>query len=261
MRKLLLLVFSFFCIISISNAQTTAKDFNKEDCNGNMRHLFADLDSGNAVVLFYFMSNCATCPPPAQKIQEMANNVMKTYPGKVKAYAIPYNNSTKCSYTATWVTTNNLPLFTPLDSGASHVAYYGGFGMPTVVLLGGKDHKVLFSTLSFSTSDTTTMRNEILQLFGAATSVQPLQKNASTFNIYPNPASNNVSVNIDLNEAAEVLVDVADITGKQVAVILNGKVKGKTSHQFNTNLLPNGIYFVRLQANGKTSTQKISVIH
>jgi hypothetical protein len=127
--------------------------------------------------------------------------------------------------------------------------------------LGGTDHKVLFSTLSFSTSDTTTMRDEILQLFGAATSVQQLQNNASTFNIFPNPACNNVSVNIDLNEAAEVLADVADITGKRVAVIFKGKVNGKTTQKFDTNILPDGIYFVRLQANGKISTQKISVIH
>ncbi len=167
MKKSALLFITCLLISNMARSQTTAMNFNKRDCNGTIHNLFADLDAGNAVILHFYMASCGSCPPPAQKMQAMANNIMKTYPGKIKAYAIPYNNSITCSYSSTWVSSNGLSLFTPLDSGATQVSYYGGFGMPTIVLLGGSDHKVLFSTLSFSTSDTTTMRNKILTLFGA----------------------------------------------------------------------------------------------
>ena len=42
-------------------------------------YLFADLDAGNAVVLFYFMPSCGSCPPPARKVQTMMTNVLKQY--------------------------------------------------------------------------------------------------------------------------------------------------------------------------------------
>ncbi len=248
-------------VATISKAQTTAMNFNKMDCNGNQHNLFADLDAGNVVILHFFMPNCGSCPPPAQKIQKMANNVMKTHPGKIKAYALPYNNSTTCSYSATWVSSNGLSLYAPLDSGAAQVAYYGGFGMPTVVVLGGKDHKILFSTQSFSTSDTTDIRDAILASLNSNTGIAELPSAVKTFSVFPNPASENVSINFDLNETSTVLIDITDITGKQVAIIMNEKQNGVVTKQFNTAALPNGNYFVRLQTNGKTITQKLNIAH
>jgi hypothetical protein len=43
------------------------------------------------------MPNCASCPPPAQKIQTMANNILANHPGVITAYAMPFNNTTTCS--------------------------------------------------------------------------------------------------------------------------------------------------------------------
>lgn len=248
-------------VITISKAQTTGMQFSGKDCNGNSVDLFADLDAGKVVILHFFMPSCGSCPPPAQKIQAMANNINKTHPGKVKGYAFPFQNSTTCSYAATWVSSNGLgTLYTAMDSGAAHVAHYGGFGMPTVVVLGGTDHKILFSTMSFSTSDTTEMRDKILALLGT-TGIADLPSAVNAFSVYPNPASDNVSINLDLKEASNLLIDVTDITGKQVAVILNEKQNGVVTKQFSTSSLPNGNYFVRLQVDGKTATQKLVINH
>jgi hypothetical protein len=192
----------------------------------------------------------------------MANNVNAMHPGMVKGYAFPYQNSTTCVYAASWVSTNALSaLYAPMDSGATHVAHYGGLGMPTVVVLGGADHRVLFSTLSFSTADTTTMRDSILALLEAPSAITNLPSAVSSFNVFPNPANNNVSINFNLKETSNILIDVTDIAGKQVEIIMNEKQNGAVTKQFNTALLPNGNYFVRLQVNGKTVTQKLTVIH
>lgn len=258
MKKSIYLIIALICISSITKAQTTAMNFNKADCNGNMRNLFADLDAGNAVVLFYYMPSCGSCPPPAQKIQTMANNIMKSYPGKVKAYAFPYQNNTPCSYTKSWVAPPNLSLYIPMDSGEAQVAHYGGFGMPTVVLVGGTNHSVLFSTLSFSTSDTTIMRDKIIALF-TGTGINDIKSTEPSFTVYPNPVNGNASVNFTIPESANCNLSIIDITGKQVALIMNEKQSGIVTKQFSTTGLPNGIYFVKLQVNEQSSFHKIII--
>lgn len=261
MKKIILIIGLITTASMPSFAQTTAMNFNKMDCNGNPANLFADLDAGKAVILFYYMPSCGSCPPPAQKIQAMANNINATHPGKVKAYAFPFNNTTACSYSQTWVTSNAISLYAPMDSGANAVAYYGGFGMPTVVLVGGSNHRVMFSTLSFSTGDTTTMRDSILALI-APTGISEIPDNINSIDIYPNPAATSVTVSVDLKEQSNLLIDIVDITGKQVAVISQDKkVTGSIMKHFNTEPLANGVYMIRVNANGKLINRKINVLH
>jgi len=259
MKKSIFTVMVLMFVLTISKAQTTAMQFIGVDCSGNPVNLFSDLDAGKAVVLFYYMPSCGSCPPPAQKIQKMANNINAKYPGKVKGYAFPFQNVTTCSYSSSWVSSNGLSsIYTAMDSGEAQVAHYGGFGMPTVVVVGGKDHKVLFSTLSFSTSDTTEMRNKILALLEGTSSVD-LPTIVSTFKIFPNPTTDNTTITIDLKETSNVKIDIIDITGKQIVVVMDENQRGLITKQFNTAILPKGLYFVRLQTDGKTITQKISV--
>ena len=260
MKKTILLLAALMFVSTISTAQDTAIQLSGTDCNGVSHDLFADLDAGKVVLLHFFMPNCTACPPPALQIQAMANNIMATHPGMIKGYAMPFQNSTTCEYTSSWVSSNGLSLYAPFDKGATQVAYYGGFGMPTVVLLGGKDHKVLFSTLSFSTSDTTIMRDKILEVLNT-TGVNELPSSVSSFSVFPNPASDVISVNLDLKESTKLLVDITDLTGKQVAVIMDENKTGTVNKQFNSASLPNGNYLVCLHVNGKSYTQKLSIVH
>ena len=258
--KIAAAAFLGFSAIS-SNAQTIAMDFNTTDCNGSPTSLFSDLDAGKAVILFYYMPSCGSCPPPAQKIQAMANNINAAHPGMVKAYAFPFNNTTPCSYSQTWVTSNSLPLYAPMDSGATAVAHYGGFGMPTVVLVGGSNHRVMFSTLSFSTSDTTTMRDSIMTLMGA-TGINEIPGNISKLSVYPNPAISKVTVSVDLKEQSDLTIDIIDITGKQIAVISKDKnATGSVNRTYNTDALANGLYTIRINAGGKLVNRKLNVAH
>ncbi|MDO9187093.1 MAG: T9SS type A sorting domain-containing protein [Bacteroidia bacterium] len=261
MTKSFLLSIALMFVITISKAQT-AMQFSGVDCNSNPVDLFADLDAGKAVILHFYMPSCGSCPPPAQKIQAMANKINAMYPGMVKGYAFPFQNSTTCTYSSSWVSSNSLStLYAPMDSGATQVAYYGGFGMPTVVLLGGTDHRVMFSTQSFSTSDTTIMRDSILNLLNGSTGIEGLTNTVSSFSMFPNPATDNVSINLDLKETSNLLISVTDITGKQVTIILEEKQNGNVTKQFSTALLPNGNYFIRVQVNGNTTTQKLTINH
>ncbi len=254
------LLFALMLLVTVSRAQT-AMQLSGPDCNGVSHDLFADLDAGKAVLLHFFMSSCGSCPPPALKIQAMANRILAAHPGKITAYAMPYENTTTCAYTSTWVSSNGLSLYMPYDSGAAQVAHYGGFGMPTVVLLGGTDHRVMFSTQSFSTSDTTLMRDSILALLTGSTGIADLHEGIASFSVSPNPANDNIQISLTTRETSKVMIDIIDISGKQVAIICDEKRNGLIKKQFNTSSLPGGIYFVRLQMDGKTTTQKLTLIH
>ena len=259
MKKSIYLIVALMFAVAISKAQT-AMQFSELDCNGNTADLYADLDAGKAVVLFFYMPNCGACPPPAQKIQTMANNINAEYPDLVKGYCFPFNNTTNCAASVSWATTSSVDHFyAPMDSGALMVAYYGGFGMPTAVLVGGLDHRTMFSTLSFSTSDTTIMRDSIMALYSQLNAVNTVPAGVEKFSVFPNPAKEFAAITIDLKESSDLLIDIADINGKQVAVIMNEKRNGKIEKQFNTAALANGNYLVRLQVNGKTATRKLNI--
>lgn len=263
MTKSILISISLLLTISVTKAQTTAANFIKKDCNGNMHNLFEDLDAGKIVLLHFFMPNCGSCPPPAQKIQAMAKNVMKSYPGSIIGYAVPFNNSTTCTYASTWVTSNSLNLYTPLDSGADMVSYYGGFGMPTVVMLGGKDHRILFSTLSFSTEDTTTMRDTALSFLKRTTGIAALeQNNALSLTLSPNPAKDKIHFEMEIVKASNVSIDVLNVLGDVVTSVYNGKVgAGLMKSEFDTNQYKDGVYFLKVSVDQQSRNLKFIINH
>lgn len=262
MKKILVPVIAAFTALFIpffNHAQSTAMDFEGLDCNGNNVHLFSDLEAGKAVILFYYMPNCGSCPPPAQQIQSMANNINSSHPGLVKAYAYPFQNSTTCSYSASWVIDNNLPLYAPMDSGAVQVAYYGGFGMPTVVLLGGANHDVLFVTQDYNSSDTTTMRDLILNTFTANT---PESENIRALNVFPNPASDILQFTFTAVKENETVIELVDLSGK--TVLLREKEmlpSGDISKELNVSELNPGTYLLRITAGNSVTQQEISIVH
>jgi thiol-disulfide isomerase/thioredoxin len=257
------LIIGILLLSNVSHAQT-AMQLSGADCNGVSHDLFADLNSGKAVILHFFMPNCGSCPPPAQKIQKMANNILANYPGKITAYAMPFNDVTSCTATASWVSNNSLSLYAPFDSGANQVAYYGGFGMPTVVLLGGANHRTMFKTMAFATSDTAIMRDSILALFNTfPLALNDFESSLNALKIYPNPTTEVVNILLDLktNDAA-VNIEMVDIMGKSIATIYNkSNVNGKVIANYNTTTLPNGFYAIRITVNGQGMYRKLNVVH
>lgn len=247
--------------VAISKAQTNAYQFNGLDCNGNTVDLFADLDAGKAVALHFYMPNCSACPPPAQAIQAMADNINATHPGMVKGYAFPFQNSTDCAYSSTWTSSNNLTMYAPMDSGAYQVAYYGGFGMPTVVLLGGTDHRVMFVTQSFLMSDTTIMRDSILNLL-STTGINETQNLISNVSVFPNPANDKVQLELNVAKNSNLKIEVINALGSEVANVYEGETPpGIFKKEISITEFDNGIYSLRVISEGKIMNYKFSVIH
>lgn len=257
MKKIYSILAGLLLAVTVTKGQqTTAMDFYATDCNSNMEHLFSHLDNGEVVILEFFM-NCPSCISAGQKITPMYNALAAQYPGYVHYYAFGYNNAMTCT-TCTSVITGNGINATVFDSGAAQVAYYGGFGMPTIAVVAGNQHQVLFSNVGFSTNDTTTMGQLIRGYF--ALGVNEHNANVSAMNVYPNPSDENVNLNFDLSTAGNVSIEIVNSVGEQVSVLNLGELTtGNYARALNTDALASGTYFVRLKTGESVLTKRIVI--
>lgn len=253
MKKAILALALMFTFV-ISKAQpTTAMDFTMNDCNGNMHQLFTELDSGEVVILEFFM-NCSSCIVAGQAITPMYNNLAAAYPGKVHFFAFAYNNTMSCTSASNVINNNGINAI-PFDSGAAQVAYYGGFGMPTIAVIAGNQHSVLFSNVGFSIGDTTTMGTEIRNFF--LTGIGETNTTVSSMEAFPNPATENIQITYELTKNSDVTVQIVNTLGQTVRENALGEVTtGMHTTSVSVADLEAGVYFVQLTtAEGIVSRQ------
>jgi endoglucanase len=94
------------------------------------------------------------------------------------------------------------------------------------------------------------------------TGVNDVASKVTTLNVYPNPATDNVTFGFDLTgtPAATNLV-VYDATGRVVNTINGTSLKtGKNEVSLNVSNLPAGMYIVRLQGEGAAASARFSVV-
>jgi predicted acyl esterase len=92
----------------------------------------------------------------------------------------------------------------------------------------------------------------------AENEVQPFE-----LKVYPNPANGNVNVVFEMEQKAQLQIDLIDITGKHIKQLANGKFT-TGSHQISADLeqLSNGLYLVRIiSENGIQAIQKLTISH
>ncbi len=78
---------------------------------------------------------------------------------------------------------------------------------------------------------------------------------------YPNPFNPGTTIRFELSEAAHTRLSVYDLTGRQVAVLLNEqRSAGTHTVQFNAESLSSGVYIYRLQSAGQTLTRSMTLI-
>ena len=199
-------------------AQTTGLDFTANDCAGVSHQLFTDLEAGNAVIIDLVMMNCQPCVTASNAITD---NVIPNVsdPSRVKFYSIGYTNSITCTQMNTWRNTN---AFThEVFAGMSaQTTYYGGMGMPTIIVLGGGSaHTVYYNEMGYAAADDQDLVDAINDALAGATSVS--ETTLGEVSIHPNPATDVLSIS-----GSWSAVRVLDLSGREVLTtkLLNGKL-------------------------------------
>lgn len=78
--------------------------------------------------------------------------------------------------------------------------------------------------------------------------------------IFPNPASAITVVPVQSNGSANATLKVVDVFGRNLKTIFDGTLSiGLSRHYFDASTLPTGTYFVMLQTEKETTTQRIVV--
>jgi hypothetical protein len=92
------------------------------------------------------------------------------------------------------------------------------------------------------------------------TAINNVVKNNISIDVYPNPAANVANIQFNLPTATTVTLSIIDMNGKVISSNTEKLNAGKNLFLFNTKILTNGIYSVRLTSNEFVATQKLSVI-
>jgi len=78
---------------------------------------------------------------------------------------------------------------------------------------------------------------------------------------YPNPFNPETTIPFGLPESAHVTLRVYDLLGRQVEVLVDGTLSaGRHVIRWNAAQYPSGVYLVRIQANGKTRIQRLTLM-
>lgn len=80
--------------------------------------------------------------------------------------------------------------------------------------------------------------------------------------VYPNPFSNQTTIEYTLTEETEVILQVVDMLGEQVAILVDDSIQNKGAHQvtFNRQQLQGGTYFIILQKGNEYESQKLILL-
>ncbi len=77
--------------------------------------------------------------------------------------------------------------------------------------------------------------------------------------LYPNPASSEAILSLEVKNASDLLIDIMDVTGKIVYSQQTKNVLGSFNTQLPVHLLSSGIYFVKIQLGESTEVLKLQV--
>lgn len=86
-----------------------------------------------------------------------------------------------------------------------------------------------------------------------------LEETFKGFTIYPNPASTIATIEIQLDETADVQLRLIDMSGKEIAARNYGALTTTSSVQLNTTELNAGVYLVEVTVNGQRMTKRLVI--
>jgi hypothetical protein len=145
-------------------------------------------------------------------------------------------------------------------NGSATVAATGGTGSYTYLWLPGNQTTATAAGLAANTYTVCVTDVNGCQMCDTITLVDPNgiaeTGSMSYLLVAPNPAKDAVTVSMELENTTEVLITVSDITGRAIITRNQVLTAGSGSATIAVDILPVGVYFVSVAAEGKTVTKR-----
>lgn len=122
-----------------------------------------------------------------------------------------------------------------------------------------------WNVTGFNGDDSINSANVVLTLrrttVGIQTITEVIPGEFKLYNNYPNPFNPETNIKFDLAKTGQVNLTIYDLTGKEVAVLVNNQLSaGVYNFNWNAISMPSGIYFYRLTTPDFTDTKRMILV-
>ena len=257
MKQLILIISGILFSLQLLHAQTTATNFNCNDCAGNNHDLYTELDAGKVIVISFVMP-CASCIGPSLSAYNEVQNYATSYPGRVLFYCADDVANTSCTSLTNWCNTNGMPNAKVFSNSAVVETPYGSGGMPKIIVIGGASHTVFYNqNATINTTAFNTAINDALAQVGVKeNSIDNFQ-----LSLFPNPTKDKKTVvSYSLKSDENITIEIYNTFGDKVKNILKERQSiGKHQQQIDVSTLSIGTYFIKVQTSEKTDILKFVI--
>jgi len=232
---------------------TTVGNFTITDTEGNVYDLYETLDSGKTVFIDLFFTRCTFCQQYAGIIEQIYQD-NGAGEEDILMWGISQDsydtNHHIVQYKADYGITN--PCAGWQGGGVSaHNTIISGqnfLGWPTYCVI-CPDRTMFFDPVY---PPTVTGFNPYFAQCNSTVGVdeKDYPKNTGIVSVYPNPANDILSVEMDLNGNSHILLEVFDLAGSAVLRSEYRKPSGHHSLTLDLSSLPGGCYFLKMSQDG-----------
>jgi hypothetical protein len=94
---------------------------------------------------------------------------------------------------------------------------------------------------------------------GIATGIKTENNLINSLVVYPNPGSENITINLDLKNSSQTTIELIDIQGKVVIAKDLGTIQGESKQILNVSRISRGTYSIKVTTENGTQTKKIII--
>ena len=237
---------------------STVADFTVTDTDGNTHSLYSYTSAGQYVMLDFFFDTC----PPCQATSPYFSELHQTYGcNEGDLFCLAVNNGTDNdamveAYEATYGGPFAHPPAASADGGGGAVtSTFGVMAFPTYVLIGPDNTMIVNDIWPVSNMNTFVAAFPSGSGISAQACAVGIQEasTAGSMSVFPSLTTGIVTVDLDLQGARIVSLEVVDLLGQHV---LDMEVNTTGQQQLDLGVLGDGQYVIRLLADGVVADVK-----
>lgn len=244
------------------------------DSDGNSFDLHEHLQDGQAIILDFMASWCGPCQSSTPEISQFIEN-NGSGNGNVQALAISVEGSDNASvlnglnWNGGYYEYPKFPYTAENNFQYSHYADNHGFNsggsIPFFVMICPDVNNPEMSTIvkhdvGFASGMFNSYETALDACPTATVDLIELPKEEINFNLYPNPATEKVNVDFELQNKNNVTVSVLNTVGQTVVSKNIKEAAGTQNVQFDTSGLEAGMYLVKVKTKNSEQVKRVSVV-